>query len=46
MPDLSELLANIPDDIKRLVALGIGALMLVFPPVSTLRRLRRSLGTC
>ena len=30
MPDLSALLAKIPDDLKPLVALGIGALMLVF----------------
>ena len=30
MPDLSALLANIPDDLKPLVALGIGASMLVF----------------
>ena len=30
MPDLSSLLAKIPDDLKPLVALGIGAVMLVF----------------
>ena len=30
MPDPSSLLAEIPDDLKPLVALGIGAVMLVF----------------
>ena len=30
MSDLSALLAKIPDDLKPLVAIGIGALMLVF----------------
>jgi signal transduction histidine kinase len=30
MPDLSSLLAKIPDDLKPLAALGIGAVMLVF----------------
>ena len=30
MPDLSELLVEIPDELKPLAALGIGALMLVF----------------
>ena len=30
MPDLSSLLVKIPDDLKPLVALGIGAVMLVF----------------
>lgn len=30
MPDLSSLLAKIPDDLKPLAALGVGAVMLVF----------------
>jgi hypothetical protein len=30
MPDLSALLVKIPDDLKPMVALGIGALILVF----------------
>jgi len=50
MPDLSVFLVKIPDDLKPITALGIGALMLVFvvmfhgagPPISLAAKVARA----